>query len=539
MLKRFDIRINHDMGECLYTVEAKSSKSAIETVEKEWHKDHKGYTGKTTKFTVQKTYTHAEKKSLGGLLLALIGGVYLYKIYTNKKTTATGKASLENYRSESTKYKQPSSRRKSKDSDDMFQAEEARMSNRKKSKDVKDIYDRGGAIKELQPYFDEGIYRNEFVKENSVDFSLKRLHNFHNLRWALDTAKNGINFNYFEFEKMPFHNFVKKYEYIFKENYRYSHPEIKETIDSEIKQLEADGYTVITKTYIFTKGKFTSKNNKAINIFAYKRKNPSEYAKGGNLNEGIPQPIIDMFDESYVFLKEKYPHYENMPLIQDTEEFWDMVEDVRENFDTDTPTNYGEIGEELVRNYLYGHEKRFEEPQYAKGGTLQENLEKELHKLQRDLNSSRLNTYFEGDSSEEEQARQRERESKLTRFNEVLKLLNQMDGKYAEGGRTPRAWGYPPKMSNQDIVNYLKDYKYAVIVPLDHIAGFMDKVFFISYGRKMGYLTTWEKTREECQYTIENLQMGASEGGFKLQARIVKLTPEIIHDILVQTNHAY
>jgi len=57
-----------------------------------------------------------------------------------------------------------------------------------------------------------------------------------------------------------------------------------------------------------------------------------------------------------------------------------------------------------------------------------------LHKLQRDLNSSRLSTYFEGDSSEEEQARQRERESKITRFNEVLKLLNQMDGKYAEGG---------------------------------------------------------------------------------------------------------
>ena len=52
------------------------------------------------------------------------------------------------------------------------------------------------------------------------------------------------------------------------------------------------------------------------------------------------------------------------------------------------------------------------------------NLENELHKLQRDLNSSRLSTYREGDNSEEEKARQKERAVKLARFNEVLALLN-------------------------------------------------------------------------------------------------------------------
>ena len=55
-----------------------------------------------------------------------------------------------------------------------------------------------------------------------------------------------------------------------------------------------------------------------------------------------------------------------------------------------------------------------------------EKLEKELHRLQRDLNSHRLLTYILGDTSEEEQDRQRERASKLARFKEVLSLLNAM-----------------------------------------------------------------------------------------------------------------
>jgi hypothetical protein len=72
--------------------------------------------------------------------------------------------------------------------------------------------------------------------------------------------------------------------------------------------------------------------------------------------------------------------------------------------------------------------------QYAKGGEVG-NLEKELHRLQRELNSSRLSTYIEGDESDEEKACQKEREVKLARFNEVLKLLKEKDDKFAKGGK--------------------------------------------------------------------------------------------------------
>jgi hypothetical protein len=72
----------------------------------------------------------------------------------------------------------------------------------------------------------------------------------------------------------------------------------------------------------------------------------------------------------------------------------------------------------------------------AKGGTTNENLIKELNKLQRELNSRRLQTYMEGDTSEQEMARQRERASKMARFNEILRLLNENESKMAKGGMT-------------------------------------------------------------------------------------------------------
>lgn len=78
---------------------------------------------------------------------------------------------------------------------------------------------------------------------------------------------------------------------------------------------------------------------------------------------------------------------------------------------------------------------------YSSGGEMATgggvgDLEKELRKLQRDLNSSRLLTYVEGDKSEGEMARKRERDVKLARFNEVLRLLGEKDKK-SSGGSTP------------------------------------------------------------------------------------------------------
>jgi predicted ABC-type ATPase len=70
----------------------------------------------------------------------------------------------------------------------------------------------------------------------------------------------------------------------------------------------------------------------------------------------------------------------------------------------------------------------------AKGGQV-DPLEKRLQKLQRELNSSRLSTYIEGDDSEEEKARQKEREEKLKEFYEVLAQLRQKDAVMAKGGQ--------------------------------------------------------------------------------------------------------
>jgi hypothetical protein len=53
-----------------------------------------------------------------------------------------------------------------------------------------------------------------------------------------------------------------------------------------------------------------------------------------------------------------------------------------------------------------------------------ETLLKELHKLQRELNSPRLMSYTLGDQSEQEANRKIERASKLARFNDILTTLN-------------------------------------------------------------------------------------------------------------------
>ncbi len=72
---------------------------------------------------------------------------------------------------------------------------------------------------------------------------------------------------------------------------------------------------------------------------------------------------------------------------------------------------------------------------FKNGGSVEEKLTKELHKLQRDLNSSRLSTYIEGDKSQKEMDRQRERQSKLARMSEVLLQLRNEDNRtYAKGG---------------------------------------------------------------------------------------------------------
>ncbi len=95
-------------------------------------------------------------------------------------------------------------------------------------------------------------------------------------------------------------------------------------------------------------------------------------------------------------------------------------------------------------NHSEDYEVRYSKPRPSRsgyngvrgfgGGGRVESLTKELYRLQRELNSSRLGTYREGDVSQEEMDRKKEREVKLARFNEVLKELRQTDAKFELGG---------------------------------------------------------------------------------------------------------
>jgi hypothetical protein len=87
----------------------------------------------------------------------------------------------------------------------------------------------------------------------------------------------------------------------------------------------------------------------------------------------------------------------------------------------------------------------------AKGGNINP-LEKELHRLQRDLNSNRLSTYTEGDTSEAQLALNKEREVKLARFNEVLELLRANNTKgFAKGGEI----GFKKAVAFPEALDYL------------------------------------------------------------------------------------
>jgi antirestriction protein len=107
--------------------------------------------------------------------------------------------------------------------------------------------------------------------------------------------------------------------------------------------------------------------------------------------------------------------------------------------------------DEVIGAYPKAEPKKKRFGFFAKGGMTEEDkLLKELNKLQRELNSRRLQTYTLGDTSDTEKARQAEREVKAKRFYEILEILRKIDSKkYAKGGTTD------PKPTAQDILKRL------------------------------------------------------------------------------------
>lgn len=159
-----------------------------------------------------------------------------------------------------------------------------------------------------------------------------------------------------------------------------------------------------------------------------------EYYSGGGFKHIIlllpNKTVIELTnDNGIVASKKKYSDLENEYLLDDDDTktgYYPSVE-IENDFQ-----NVSEIVSAIndSDNWIYA---------YAKGGEVNknkqvDNLVKELKRLQRELNSPRLRTYMEGDTSEEQMARFKEREIKLARFNEVLELLRSQNAKYAKGG---------------------------------------------------------------------------------------------------------
>jgi hypothetical protein len=132
-----------------------------------------------------------------------------------------------------------------------------------------------------------------------------------------------------------------------------------------------------------------------------------DYSKISNIEvEGIDKNDYPDFSDAYIY----YAEYDGEPMTDK------QIEELNEN---------GEFVYEQIHRRLY-----------ARGGMLKDNLEKELNRLLRQINSPRLSVYTKGDTSEEEMSRRRERASKIARKDEILRVLNEIDSKMAMGGRT-------------------------------------------------------------------------------------------------------
>jgi hypothetical protein len=170
---------------------------------------------------------------------------------------------------------------------------------------------------------------------------------------------------------------------------------------------------------------------------------PYEYADGGMTQKMFfGDASIEWKDRNGEQKSERFRKYIKAKNKGEAYRFFlKFIEDETNQFDENLVKNFLNVDEvetqDEMENALfmgYLSDKNY----YAKGGyvDMREKLTKELMKLQRELSSGRLSTYIEGDTSEEEMARSRERESKLARFNDILKTLNEMDKspKYAKGG---------------------------------------------------------------------------------------------------------
>jgi hypothetical protein len=171
--------------------------------------------------------------------------------------------------------------------------------------------------------------------------------------------------------------------------------------------------------------------------------------------------------------------------------------------------------------------------EFAKGGyvDVQANLMKELQKLQRELNSPRLSRYTEGDNSQEEIARKRERASKLNRFNEILDLLRELESKkmadgglMAKGGRTKGDVGRSGTQYGYTLKEYdeIAEKNGLFVSPKEWWSSRKGKKYTDSFGRTKTIGNNAQDERQEMQAYGYRIAIGMDLGSNKIPASAKK-----------------
>ena len=255
-----------------------------------------------------------------------------------------------------------------------------------------------------------------YVYYNSTDYNYPYMLVIGNLAWGI-SDEFGPNF----LGNIQREFFKSTQDFANNHGYRVLESRLPENVAEWVKEIRSKEYeTLRGKRY-------------KINPNEY----PATFAKGGQ----IKSPYIVTFgfqgDDEYEIAKSK-------PIFAENEDEAAIM--LKDQFESFEGTNCDIIrvkkmadGGSIPEGYHQMPDGSImaDSAHMAKGGyvDLQANLMKELQKLQRDLNSPRLSRYTEGDNSQEEIARQRERASKLARFNEILDLLRELESKkMADGG---------------------------------------------------------------------------------------------------------
>jgi len=227
-------------------------------------------------------------------------------------------------------------------------------------------------------------------------------------------------------------------------------------IEKFLEELKKDGYSIKKKSY----SDFTS-------VMGVKKMNKLEH--GGYMADGGELAKYDVsfnYNPSILSNKDAEKIAKKYTKNWEHDNDWDEVSFYVLGLSKE---NASKLVKELEMQDVYNIE--VDKSTYADGGYMAkggevENLEKELRKLQRELNSGRLSTYREGDKSEEEMNRKKEREEKISRFNEVLKLLREKDNKMAKGGgidgqkiAKPSGWRWKNSAVTDGIISESSLYK--------------------------------------------------------------------------------